>query len=76
MFDLDGGLAGVAVRAKRELLVFFNAQAKWVGYFCSNEAGGYNWFSVDGNWLGFLIYNSGNGFNQFSKDGEWIGYLN
>ena len=76
VFDLDGNVAGVAVRANPRFLVFFDAQVKWVGYFCSNNAGGYNWFNVDGNWLGFFIHNSGNGFNMFSKDGAWIGYLN
>lgn len=76
VFDINGNVLGVAVRANMEFLLLYDTQPRWKGYFASNGKDGFNWFSKEGVWLGYAAENSEKGFNLFSAEGKWIGFLN
>jgi len=78
VFDVDTEFTGVVVKVKanERVILFFDAEGKWKGYFVSNGNKGYNWFDLKGKWVGYAIPNSKDGFNVFDRKGKWKAYIN
>ncbi|HCL83617.1 MAG TPA: hypothetical protein DIC22_06555, partial [Chitinophagaceae bacterium] len=67
-------LIGYISVATQQLMLSFNADGEWTGFFVKAATGIYNHFDVKGVWDGkYLCYDSVVGFNLFEKDGSWTG---
>lgn len=77
VFDVDGELLGRTLIVSKEVMLFFDLDDDFKGYYVSNNNGGYNFFDADDDeWKGYIISNGEKGFNIFSLDADWVGYMN
>jgi hypothetical protein len=74
IFDRKLALVGIAVRANPDVLLLFNSQIEWIGYFVRAEKN-FNRFDLDGEWTGFLSENSKGAYTYFTIQGEWLWFL-
>lgn len=77
VFNVKGELLGRTLIVSKEVMLFFDLNDDFKGYYVSNNNGGYNFFDADNDeWKGYIISNGQKGFNIFSLDADWVGYMN
>ena len=54
IFDANKELYCFAVGALNTFAVFSSSDLSYLGFLCSNETGGFNWFTKEGLWNWFL----------------------
>lgn len=58
-----------------KVLVEFNTQLEFTGYWITNNQGGYNFFDTAGDFKNVIMCPNGKGgFNVFDEGSEWLGF--
>jgi hypothetical protein len=74
IFNNTDDLIGYVSVATQQLMLSFDAQGEWTGFFVKAAPGIYNHFDVKAVWDGkYLCFDSVIGYNLFNKDGTWTG---
>lgn len=67
--------AVICIAWSNTVMVEFNTNLEFTGYWVTNHGGGYNFFDTAGDFKGVVMCPNGKGgFNVFDKDGEWLGF--
>jgi len=74
LFNKTDDVVGYISIATQVLMLCFDTQGEWTGFFVKAGNGIYNHFDVKGAWTGkYLCFDSIFGYNFFDKDGNWTG---
>jgi len=74
MFTRSNEIFGYISLASQYVMLSFDNNGSWNGYFVKAGRNTYNFFNVFGVWTGmFLCYDNASGFNFFDKSGKWTG---
>src|SRR5665213_26203 len=72
MFNRTDDLIGYISVATQQLMISFDAQGNWTGFFVKAASGIFNHFDVKGVWDGkYICFDSVVGYNLFDKEGTW-----
>jgi hypothetical protein len=72
IFNKTDDLIGYISVATQQLMLSFDLQAEWTGFYVKASPGIYNHFDVKGVWDGiYLCFDSVVGYNVFDKSGNW-----
>ena len=74
IFNDSNNLFGYISIATQNVMISFDNNGTWNGYFVKAGLLMYNYFTVPGVWTGmFLCYDNSSGYNLFDKNGKWTG---
>jgi hypothetical protein len=74
IFNRNDEVIGYISIATQQLMLSFDKQANWTGFFVRAGTGIFNHFDIKGVWDGmYLCYDSVIGYNLFDKEGNWTG---
>ena len=74
MYDKDDNLVGYLTKATQDVMLCFDVNTEWCGFYVRAEHNIFNHFDMKAQFTGmFICYDSMFGFNEFNKDGQWTG---
>ena len=74
LYDSTDNLIGYVSVATHDVMLSFNLNGEWTGYYVRASPALFNCFDLKGTCAGgFLCYDSKSGYNIFNKEAEFTG---
>jgi hypothetical protein len=73
LFNDSNEIFGYISIATQNVMISFDGNGTWNGYFVKAGRFMYNYFNLFGAWTGmFLCYDNQSGYNLFDRNGKWM----